>query len=164
MLLLTLGVLVTGQIYRFRLALVGLLATLTALWCDAAATFYYCEPCLLGPQGHVAALLFCFALWSGWVLVPEVSAQPSACTLCIVQARGHSFCLGSCPWLTVVRKTPRPLAALAELSLRPANSLIADPCRNLVCVCVQCAFRLTQLRLSLGPQSHGRFERTGQAL
>ena len=46
-LLLTLAVLVTGQIYRFRLALVGLLATLTALWCDAAATFYYGKPRLL---------------------------------------------------------------------------------------------------------------------
>ena len=42
-LLFALGTLATGQFHRFRIALVGLLAVTTVLFCDAAQTFYYCE-------------------------------------------------------------------------------------------------------------------------
>lgn len=40
-LLFALGTLATGQFHRFRIALVGLLAVTTVLFCDAAQTFYY---------------------------------------------------------------------------------------------------------------------------
>ncbi|KAK9868039.1 hypothetical protein WJX84_009244 [Apatococcus fuscideae] len=35
------AVLASGQVYRFRMAMIGLLAVLASLWCDACQTFYY---------------------------------------------------------------------------------------------------------------------------
>lgn len=35
------GVLATGQIFRFRMAMIGLLAALAVLWCEACQSFYY---------------------------------------------------------------------------------------------------------------------------
>ena len=43
-LLFALGVLVTGQIYRFRIAVVGLLVAAGVFYADASNTFYYCAP------------------------------------------------------------------------------------------------------------------------
>ncbi|KAK9864086.1 hypothetical protein WJX84_000310 [Apatococcus fuscideae] len=35
------GVLASGQIFRFRMAMIGLLAVLASLWCDSCQTMYY---------------------------------------------------------------------------------------------------------------------------
>ena len=43
-LLFALGALATGQVYRFRIALVGLFTALAVLFSDASNTFYYREP------------------------------------------------------------------------------------------------------------------------
>ena len=54
-LLFAIAMLAAGQFHRFRLAIVGLLAVCTVLFCDAAHTFYYCKSFCL-KMGHVVLL------------------------------------------------------------------------------------------------------------
>lgn len=64
-LLFAIAMLAAGQFHRFRLAIVGLLAVCTVLFCDACHTFYYCKsllpvhlPCLhYGPCPTASVLV-----------------------------------------------------------------------------------------------------------
>lgn len=54
------AVLATGTVYRFRMAMIGLLAVLAVLWIEACQTFYYCMPYVSSP---CKLALACCLVW-----------------------------------------------------------------------------------------------------